>query len=91
MLSNEKYTVNVVVGKTYGLEYPNNKRIINKAEFQKYLAIGCHFPIISQELFDKVQLKKTRRSNIQVVDDNVTRRTTHYTMDKSTITENIDE
>lgn len=26
MLSYEKYTGNVVLGKTYGLEYPNNKR-----------------------------------------------------------------
>jgi site-specific DNA recombinase len=77
MLSNEKYTSNVVVGKTYGLEYPNNNRKINKGEFQKYLSMDCHFPIISQELFDKVQLEKARRSNIQVVDDNVTRRTTH--------------
>ena len=91
MLSNEKYTGNVVVGKTYGLEYPNNKRIINKGEFQKYLAIDCHFPIISQELFDKVQLEKTRRSNIQVVDDNATRRTTHYSMKRSTIAENNNE
>ncbi|MBW9155523.1 recombinase family protein [Clostridium tagluense] len=60
MLSNEKYTGNVVVGKTYGLEYPNNKRIINKSEFQKYLAIDCHVLIISQELFDKIQLKKNK-------------------------------
>ena len=64
MLSNEKYMGNVMVGKTYGLEYPNNKRIINKGELQKYLAIDCHIPIISQELFNRVQLKKTRRSNI---------------------------
>ena len=81
----------MLVGKTYGLEYPNNKRIINKGEFQKYLAIDSHFPIISQELFDKVQLEKTRRSNIQVVDDNATRRTTHYSMKRSTITENYVE
>jgi site-specific DNA recombinase len=91
MLSNEKYTGNVLVGKTYGLEYPNNKRIINKGEFQKYLAMDCHFPIISQELFDKVQFEKITRSNIQVVDDNVTRRTTHYSMKRSTITENNDD
>ena len=91
MLSNEKYTGNVVVGKTYGLEYPNNNRKINKGEFQKYLAIDCHFPIISQELFDKVQLEKTERSNIQAVDDNVTRRITHYSMKRSTITENNDK
>jgi hypothetical protein len=67
MLSNEKYTGNVVVGKTYGLEYPNNKRKINKGELQKFLAIDCHVLIISQELFDKVQLEKIRRSNIQVM------------------------
>ena len=80
-----------MIGKTYVLEYPNNKRIINKGEFQKYLAMDCHPPIISQELFDKVQLEKTRRTNIQAVDDNVTRRTTHYSMKRSTITENNDE
>ena len=73
-----------MVGKTYGLKYPNNKRIINKGELQRYLAIDCHVPIISQELFDKVLLEKTRRSNIQVVDD-ATRRTTHYSMKRSTI------
>lgn len=81
----------MIFNKTYGLEYPNNKRILNKGEFQKYLAMCCHPPIISQELFDKVQLEKTRRSNIQVVDDNATRRTTHYSMKRSTITENNDE
>jgi site-specific DNA recombinase len=91
MLSNEKYMGNVVVGKTYGLEYPNNKRKINKGEFQKYLAIDCHPPIISKELFDKVQLEKIRRSNIQVVDANSTRRTTHYSMKRSSIKENNDK
>ncbi|MEF2113525.1 recombinase family protein [Clostridium frigoriphilum] len=91
MLSNEKYTGNVVVGKTYGLEYPSTNSKINKGEFQKYLSMDRHPPIISQELFDKVQLKKIRRSNIQVVEDTVIRRTTHYSMKRSTITETNNE
>ena len=45
LLSNEKYIGNVIVGKTYCDEYPNNQRRINKGEQKKYLLRDSHEPI----------------------------------------------
>jgi len=76
MLINEKYIGNVLVGKTYSNEFPNNKRLVNKHESDKYLAEGSHPAIISKEKFDRVQAEKARRSNIET--DSVNRKNTHY-------------
>ncbi|MBC2727266.1 recombinase family protein [Desulfosporosinus sp.] len=82
MLINEKYIGNVLVGKTYSNEFPNNKRLVNKNESDKYLAEDCHPAIISKEKFDRVQAEKARRSNIEIDPDGVKRKSTHYSMKK---------
>lgn len=83
MLCNEKYTGNVIVGKTYCEEYPNNKRLVNRDERVRYMAIGNHPAIISDEQFERVKAEKERRSNIQVDTDGIKRKNTHYSMKKA--------
>ena len=80
LLSNEKYIGNVIVGKTYCDEYPNNQRRINNGEHKKYLMKDSHEPIITTEQFEAVQEEKLRRSNIQISDSSVSRKKTHYSM-----------
>jgi len=81
MLSNEKYTGNVLVGKTYCTDYPNNQRLVNQGEKEMYLVTGNHPVIISEVLFKRVQDEKVRRSNVYKVEEGiVTRKATHYSM-----------
>ena len=82
MLIKEKYKGNVLVGKTYSKEFPNNKRLVNKNECDKYLAENSHAAIISKEKFDRVQAEKARRSNIETDPDGFKRKNTHYSMKK---------
>ena len=85
MLSNEKYTGNVLIGKTYCNNFPNNERSINKGECEKYLINDHHIPIISREQFDKVHSETLRRCNIKIDCAVVKRKQTHYSMKKSTL------
>ena len=67
MLSNEKYTGDIVVLKTYSSGYPNNRRIKNTntdEQHPMYMVKNNHEPIISFETFNAVQEEKIRRSNI---------------------------
>lgn len=84
MLSNEKHIGNVLVGKTFCIEYPNNKRLVNRGEREKYLATNSHPAIISEELFESVKKEKELRSNVQVEADGVKRKSTHYSMKSAT-------
>ena len=79
-LANEKYIGSVLVGKTFSKDFPNNKRRVNRGEREKYLLTGSHPAIISEELFERVQAEKARRSNIQVDSSGVKRKSTHYSM-----------
>lgn len=85
MLSNEKYTGNVLIGKTYCNNFPNNERRINKAEYEKYLINDHHIPIITREQFNQVQAEKLSRSNIKIDCDVVKRKQTHYSMKNSSL------
>ena len=82
VLTNEKYVGRVMVGKTYGGEFPNNKRYINRGEHNKYIAHDTHIPIISEEMFDAVAAERGRRSNTEIVDGKVVRKSTHYSAKK---------
>jgi len=85
MLSNEKYTDNVLTRKTYYNNLPNNERRINKGECEKYLINDHHIPIVTREQFDQVQSKKLRRSNIKIDCAVVKPKQTHYSMKKSSL------
>ncbi len=78
ILTNEKYVGQVLVGKTYGGEFPDNKRYSNRGEHNQYLASNTHQPIISTEIFNKVTVERQRRSNLEVIDGKAVRKSTHY-------------
>jgi hypothetical protein len=82
LLSNEKYTGNVIAYKTYNEGYPESKRLFNKGEKDKFVAIGCNPTIITEEIFKKVQEEKSTRSNIVRNDTGTERKSTHYSSKK---------
>ena len=61
ILSNEKYSGNILLGKTYISNFPNSKKVKNDGQVNKYLVTNCHPAIISQAQFDQVQDEKKRR------------------------------
>ena len=85
ILSNEKYTGNVIAFKSYNSGYPDTKRIMNKGEKEQFEAIGCNPAIISEEQYKKVQEERVKRSNVIKTDDKVQRKNTHYSSKRSTI------
>lgn len=63
MLSNEKYTGNSKNGKTYNVDFLHPKRLQNKGQAPMYLVENSHPAIITQEIFDHVQIERARRIN----------------------------
>ena len=61
ILSNEKYTGNILLGKTYVKDFLTGKKVRNDGQANKYLVTECHQAIISQIQFDRVQDEKKRR------------------------------
>ena len=78
ILSNEKYTGDVKVFKTYNAGFLNAKRRKNMGERDQYLATECNPAIISKEQFAKVQEEKQRRSNVVKDKDGSKRKPTKY-------------
>lgn len=81
LLSNEKLTGDVLGQKTYVEDYLSGKQIKNNGEKDKYILRNHHEPIISKELFDRVQEEKIRRSNIAKTDYSTKRKSTRYLND----------
>ena len=83
MLSNEKYSGDVIIFKTFSDGFPNTKRKVNEpVQHTKYQSVGCHPAIISKEAFDAVQAEKARRSNVENGIDGKKRRVTRYSSKK---------
>lgn len=78
MLINEKYIGNVLLVKACTGEFPNNKQMNNRGQAVHFLVEKGHIPLISNELFEKVQEEIKKRSNIEIVDGKVQRKDTHY-------------
>ena len=78
MLTNEKYIGNVILGKTYTAQYPNNKQKANEGSQDHFLMKEAHQPIISNEVFEQVKEEIKRRSNIEIIDGKTKRKNTHY-------------
>lgn len=55
ILRNEKYKGDVLQGKTYTVDPISHKRVKNMGEEDKYYISDHHEPIISADVFDKVQ------------------------------------
>ena len=60
LLSNEKYTGQVLLQKTIST---NTAQIENDGLMERYIYIGIHEAIISDEMFKAVQKDKQKRSN----------------------------
>ena len=68
LLSNEKYIGQVMLQKTYIENVLEGKQIKNRGEVTRYLYENNHIGIIDKETFEKVQLEKAKRSNIDFND-----------------------
>lgn len=68
ILTNEKYTGNVILGKTISESFPSKKRRENKGTENMYLVEHIHPAIISKDTFSAVQEERKRRSNI-IIDE----------------------
>lgn len=62
ILTNEKYTGNMVLQKTYREDFRSKVPIINKGEKRKYYVEECHEAIIEQNVFDAVQAEMAQRA-----------------------------
>jgi len=61
MLSNEKYSGDIKLQKTYSYDFPDIKRKIINGEKNGYIYKNNHEPIIEKEIFNKVQIEKINR------------------------------
>ncbi|MBQ0112627.1 MAG: recombinase family protein, partial [Bacteroidales bacterium] len=57
MLRNEKYKGDCLMQKTYTESFLTKKQIKNRGEVQQYYVKDHHEPIVSEEMYDAVQLK----------------------------------
>jgi len=78
VLTNEKYTGNVLLGKTYSGDFPNNKQRKNSGEQDQFIMKDAHEAIIESEIFEKVQVEMKRKSNIEITYGMAKRKGTHY-------------
>ncbi|NCB74176.1 MAG: hypothetical protein EOM51_05470, partial [Clostridia bacterium] len=73
MLTNTKYHGTAVIFKTHTPEY-RAKRKVNDGEVERFAAEGNNEAIITEEIFNQVQLERSRRSNVEVGEDGIKRR-----------------
>jgi len=69
MLQNEKYCGDALLQKTITIDFFTHKRIINRGHVQQYYVENSHPPIISKEIFQKVQQEMERRRRLKGVTD----------------------
>ena len=62
ILKNEKYIGDVLMGKTFTIDPISHKRLSNLGEVDKHYIKEHHEPIVSRELFDRVQEIRTKRA-----------------------------
>lgn len=68
ILSNEKYTGNVILQKTYVPDVLEKKQTKNIGQRKRYLYENNHLGFIPKEIFEKVQEEKKRRSNVEFIE-----------------------
>ena len=61
ILKNEKYTGDMILQKTYNVDFRTKAKKINKGERKQYYVENSHDPIISKETFDAVRKEEKRR------------------------------
>ena len=65
ILTNEKYTGNAILGKTYKPDVLSKSRLKNNGQSPSYYVENSHPAIISQNMFDMVQAEKRRRKELR--------------------------
>ncbi len=73
ILTNEKYTGDAILQKTYVLDCISKKRCVNNGELPKYLVKGHHEAIISHSEFDRVQAEMARRKSKRKIAEKLTK------------------
>lgn len=69
ILTNEKYKGDVLMQKSYVVDLFSKKVAKNNGELPMYLVKNHHKPIISREVWDKVQVVIAKRNNIKSATD----------------------
>ncbi len=62
ILTNEKYTGDMLLQKTYSIDHISKKKAINHGEKRMYYVEHSHEPIIDKDTFTKVQQELARRT-----------------------------
>ena len=62
IITNEKYTGDLLLGKTFTVDPISKRRLDNFGEEDRYFVKDHHAPIISHEIFEKAQEIRLRRS-----------------------------
>lgn len=62
ILSNEKYTGDMLLQKTYRVNHISKKKMQNRDKLPMYHVKGCHEAIIDKDTFDEVQQEIQRRA-----------------------------
>lgn len=84
ILSNEKYTGDVILQKTYVKDILNHTQVVNDTQLTKYMYENNNPPIISKELFEQVQKLMCHRSNVEKDKDGTQiRKSTRYSSSTS--------
>ncbi|MDY6394746.1 MAG: recombinase family protein [Bacteroidales bacterium] len=65
VLTNEKYTGNALLGKSYKPDVLSKQRLKNEGQEAQFYVENSHPAIISQEMFDMVQAEKQRRLELR--------------------------
>lgn len=62
ILTNEKYTGNMLLQKTFRLDHISKKSMLNRGELPQYYVENSHEAIIDKDIFDRVQRERQRRA-----------------------------
>jgi len=64
-------------------------RFFDNGEHIRYHAENNHPPIIDEEIFEKVQAERSRRTNIEITDEGIKRKSEKYSSKKTKFRQNI--
>ena len=65
MLKNEKYMGDALLQKTYTVDVLTKKRVVNDGIVPQYYVENSHEPIVSKDVFIRVQEEMARRANLK--------------------------
>ena len=89
LLSNEKYCGDVILFKSFtSVQHDpvkSKKRKENRGDIERYVCMENHPAIISKEVFEAVQAEKKRRSNVEVSEGGVKRKSTRYSKKRDSV------